>query len=240
MTISKNSPLRRHLPEYATEISLVLISLGLFVFFKITEQMLEGQTGDFDRRVLLWFRNPEDVSMPRGPHSLDVLIRDITALGGVLILGLLTISSCGYLWLRRQAGLAIFVAVSISFGTLVNTVLKEVIARPRPDLFSHATDAAFSSFPSGHAMMSTMVFLTLGALLSLSSNDGRIKVYILSWSVLLPLMVGISRLYLGVHWPTDIIAGWIAGATWSLLCLWVYHHFFNNNGNQPAQVSGND
>ncbi len=234
MTISKNSPLRRHLPEYATEIALVLISLGLFVFFKITEQMLEGETGDFDRRVLLWFRNPDDVTLPRGPQSLEVLVRDITALGGVFILGLLSLSSCGYLWLRRQRGLALFVVVSISLGTLVNTILKDVIARPRPDLFAHATDAAFSSFPSGHAMMSTMVFLTLGALLSLSSENRRIKAYLLSWSVLLPLMVGISRLYLGVHWPTDIIAGWIAGATWSLLCLWTYHHLFNDNGKYPA------
>ncbi len=237
MTISENSPLRRHLPEYATEIALILISLGLFVFFKITEKMLDGETGDFDQRVLLWFRNPDDVTLSRGPQSLEVLIRDVTALGGVLILGLLSLSSCGYLWLRRQRGLALFVAVSVSLGTLVNTVLKEVIARPRPDLFAHATDAAFSSFPSGHAMMSTMVFLTLGALLSLSSENRRIKVYLLSWSVLLPLMVGISRLYLGVHWPTDIIAGWIAGATWSLLCLWTYHHFFSDNGKQSSPVS---
>jgi len=232
----KKSPLRRHLPEYATEITLIVISLGLFVFFRLTEHMLDGSTGDFDRQVLLWFRNPSDVSDPVGPQSLEVLVRDITALGGVLVLSLLCVFSCGYLWLRRQTGLALFVGFSVTLGTLINTLLKETIARARPDLFAHGTDAAFSSFPSGHAMMSTMVFLTLGALLSLSTKERRIKIYILSWSIFLPLIVGLSRLYLGVHWPTDIIAGWIAGATWSLLCLWIYHHFFivKSNRNHAA------
>jgi undecaprenyl-diphosphatase len=231
----RKSPLRRHLPEYATEITLIFISLGLFVFFRLTEHMLDGSTGDFDRRVLLWFRNPQDLSDPIGPHSLEVAVRDATALGGLLILGLLTLITCGYLWLSRQRGLAIFIGVSITLGTLINTLLKDLIARARPDLFAHATDAAFSSFPSGHAMMSTMVYLTLGGLLSLSTENRRIKAYILFWSVLLPLIVGLSRLYLGVHWPTDIIAGWIAGAIWSLLCLWVYLHFFNGEGKQEEK-----
>ncbi len=229
MTSYKKSPLRRHLPEYATEIALILIALGLFVFYRLTAHILDGSTGDFDRRILLWFRNPGDVSDPIGPESLEVLIRDITALGGVLVLGLLSLFTCGYLWLRRQPGLALFVAISVTLGTLINTVLKEVIARARPELFAHATDAAFSSFPSGHAMMSTMVYLTLGVLLSLSTENRRLKTYLLAWSIFLPLIVGLSRLYLGVHWPTDILAGWIAGATWSLLCLWIYHHFFNNH-----------
>ena len=227
MAVYKNSPLRRHLPEYATEIALVSISLGLFVFYWLTAHMLEGSTGDFDRRILLWFRNAEDVGDPIGPDSLEVLIRDVTALGGVLILSLLSLFTCGYLWLRRQPGLALFVAVSVTLGTLINTVLKEVIARARPEVFAHATDAAFSSFPSGHAMMSTMVYLTLGVLLSLSTENRRLKNYFLAWSICLPLIVGLSRLYLGVHWPTDILAGWIAGATWSLTSLWIYHHFFN-------------
>ena len=223
------SLLRRHLPEYATEITVILISLGLLIFATLTGEMLEGETSGFDRYVLLLFRNPADLSDPIGPQSLEVLVRDATALGGVLILSLLCISACVYLWLGRQRKLAIFLAISVSAGSLLNTLLKQLIVRPRPDIFNHATDAALSSFPSGHAMMSTIVYLTLGALLSLSSSDRRIKINILFWSVFLPLIVGISRLYLGVHWPTDIIAGWVAGATWSLLCLAVYHRFINQN-----------
>ena len=219
----KQSLEKNHLIEYATEISLVLLSLGLFGFFKLTEEVVEGDTRGFDQSVLLWFRNKADLSDPIGPQWLEVVMRDITALGGLLILGLLTIAACGYLWLTQRHKLALFVAVSIPAGSLLNTLLKEYFTRPRPDIVPHGTGAALSSFPSGHAMMSAIVFLTLGALLSLSTENTRIKIYILFWSVFLTVIVGISRVYLGVHWPTDIIAGWIAGGTWAVLCLLVGH-----------------
>ncbi len=214
--------MRRHLPEYSTEVVLVLLSLGLYLFARLTNKMIKGETGSVDRDTLLWFRNPADPSDPLGPESLEVIVRDITALGGVFVLSLLCLCACGYLWLRGRGKLATFLLLSVSVGMVLNTLLKGFISRPRPDLVPHATDAALSSFPSGHAMMSTIVYLTLGALLSLSTDSPRIKAYILCWSILLPLLVGTSRLYLGVHWPTDILAGWIAGATWALLCLFVY------------------
>ena len=219
----KQSLEKNHLIEYATEISLVLLSLGLFGFFKLTEEVVESDTRSFDQSVLLWFRNKDDLSDPIGPQWLEVVMRDITALGGLLILGLLTIAACGYLWLTQRHKLALFVAVSIPAGALLNTLLKEYFTRPRPDIVPHGTGAALSSFPSGHAMMSAVVFLTLGALLSLSTENTRIKIYILFWSVFLTVIVGISRVYLGVHWPTDIIAGWIAGGTWAVLGLLVGH-----------------
>ena len=213
--------LKEHLPEYATEIGIILVSLGLLGFIKLTEEVVEGETLDFDHQVLLWFRNKTDLSDPIGPEWLEVVVRDITALGGLTTLTLLTVAACGYLWLRQRHKLALLVAASVTGGSLLNTLLKGFFARPRPDLVPHETTAALSSFPSGHAMMSAVVFLALGALLSLSSDDARIKIYILSWSVLLTVLVGISRVYLGVHWPTDIIAGWIAGGTWALICLLV-------------------
>ena len=231
----RRSILRRHIPEYATEITLILVSLGLLVFAGLTGRMINGETGFFDQRVLLWFRNSEDLADPIGPELLEVVVRDITALGGVIVLALICLFVLGVLCLRKLYGLAGFVLVSVVAGSLMNTLLKEIIARPRPDIVPHATDAALSSFPSGHTMMSTIVYLTLGALLSLSTNNTRIKLYILAWSIVLPFMVGVSRLYLGVHWPTDIIAGWIAGATWSLLCLLIYDHLL-----APATVTGGD
>lgn len=226
MSTGRRPLLRGHFPEYATEITLILISLGLLLFARLTDRMIDGETSVFDQRVLLWFRNPQDLADPVGPELLEVVVRDITALGGVMVLALICLFVLGILCLRKLYRLAGFLLLSVIAGTLMNTLLKELIARPRPDLVSHGTDAALSSFPSGHTMMSTIVYLSLGAMLSLSTENPRIKLYILGWSILLPFLVGISRLYLGVHWPTDIIAGWIAGATWSLLCLLIYDHFF--------------
>ncbi len=213
------NPLRGHLPEYGTQIVILIIACGLLVFGLLTGEVLDGETGAFDRRVLMWFRNPADLSDPIGPESLEVVMRDITALGGVLVLGILCTSVVGYFFLIGKRRPAIFIGLSVLSGTLLNTLLKELISRPRPDIVPHGTDAALSSFPSGHTMMSTVVYLTLGALLAYSTDSGRLKLYVLFWSVALAGIVGISRLYLGVHWPTDILAGWICGATWALFCL---------------------
>jgi undecaprenyl-diphosphatase len=226
------SLLRKHLPEYSTEIAIILVSTGLYLFLKLMDEVTEGETSDFDHRVLLWFR--DDVSgNVIGPPWLEIVMRDITALGGLTILGMLSLAACGYLWLHRQKVLAVFLAFAILAGSLVNTILKGFIMRARPDLIPHGTEAALSSFPSGHAMMSAIVYLTLGALLSLSTDDNRIKTYILTWSILLTVMVGISRLYLGVHWPTDVIGGWIAGGTWALLCLLVSSKFVHARSDHP-------
>jgi len=225
---SKPAQPRRRLPEYKTEIALILVSLGLFTFFKLMEQVLAGETGSFDRSILLWFRNSNDLTDPIGPQWLETVVRDITALGGFLVLGMLSLFVVGYLWLKQRHRMAAFVGISVFTGIALNTLLKELITRPRPDIISHSTGAALSSFPSGHTMMSTVVFLTLGALLSLATEDRKIKFYILFWSILLPLIVGLSRLYLGVHWPTDIIAGWIAGATWALICLLLSQWFLKS------------
>ena len=184
---------RSDLPEYLTEIAIVIISLGLYAFIKLTGEVINGETTGFDHQLLLMMRNPENLADPAGPAWLEVVVRDLTALGGVITLGMLTLAVCGYFLLQHKPRMSLFVLLSIAGGSLFNSLLKEFFERPRPDLVPHSTAAAMSSFPSGHAMMSAVAFLTLGALLAHASSKLSIKLYILGWSLLLTLLVGISR-----------------------------------------------
>jgi len=220
---------RQDLPEYITAIVVIILSLGLYAFVKLTGEVVDGDTAGFDQQLLLLFRTPTDLADPIGPEWLEVIVRDLTALGGAVTLGMLTIAVCGYFWLQHRPRMALFVLFAIGGGSLFNSLLKAFFERPRPMLVPHETAAAMSSFPSGHAMMSTVAFLTLGALLAHASSKTGIKLYILGWSLLLTLLVGMSRVYLGVHWPTDIIAGWIAGGVWALLSLLACHWFMSRS-----------
>ena len=120
--------------------------------------------------------------------------------------------------LARQRGAARLVAVSVGGGTALSSLLKLGFARPRPDLVPHAVEVYTASFPSGHAMLSAVTYLTLAALLARVQPRRRLRIYVLALAVLTSLLVGASRVYLGVHWPSDVAAGWCVGAAWALLC----------------------
>ncbi|MHB8915430.1 MAG: phosphatase PAP2 family protein [Thiobacillus sp.] len=206
-----------------------LATVFLYVFAKIAEEVHEGATRDFDRFLLLAFRSKTDLLEPLGPVWLAEVMRDITALGSFTVLGLVTFSVAGFLMLTRKRHAAGIVVLSITSGTLVSSLLKWLFARPRPDLVPHATVVYTQSFPSGHAMLSAVVYLTLGALLARTQAEPRVKAYLLLLAIALTLTVGISRVYLGVHWPTDVLAGWAVGACWALLW-WVITIWLQSKG----------
>lgn len=187
-----------------------LIGAGLWGFAELADEIEDGETHEFDRAVML--------AIQGGPQWLDLVARDITSLGGTAVLVLLTVAALGYLLLVRKWSAAIFVAVSIVGGTLISTALKHIFDRPRPDVVPHAVEVTSASFPSGHAMLAMTTFLTLGAVLAEVQPTRSSRVYLISWAVLLALLVGTSRVYLGVHWPTDVLAGWCVGSAWALLC----------------------
>jgi undecaprenyl-diphosphatase len=130
----------------------------------------------------------------------------------------LTVAVLGYLLLSRLYHAAVFVALAIGGGWLVSTLLKFGFSRPRPSVVPHLDSVQTSSFPSGHSMLSAVVFLTLGSLLARLTPSYRLKIYFVCVAILLSGLVGMSRVYLGVHYPTDVLAGWAAGLVWAVLC----------------------
>lgn len=195
-----------------------LIMGGLWVFSEVAESVLEGEARQFDEVLLLAMRNPADRSDPLGPLWMEELARDVTALGSVGVLLLTTLATIGYLLLTRRRRVALLVLVTVGGGMLLSTFLKLGFDRPRPDLVPHGSAVYTASFPSGHSMLSAVVYLTLGALLARIHPRPSVKAYILTLAVVLTVGVGLSRVYMGVHWPTDVLAGWTAGAVWALLC----------------------
>jgi undecaprenyl-diphosphatase len=197
---------------------IALIGGALWAFAELADEIEDGESHAFDKAILLALRNPSNPEDPLGPRWLELIARDVTSLGGTAVLTLMTIATLGFLLMTRKRGAAILVAVSVAGGTLLSSLLKSGFDRPRPDLVPHAVEVSSASFPSGHAMLATVTYLTLGALLVQVHEQRRVQVYLLGWALLLSLLVGASRIYLGVHWPTDVLAGWCVGAAWALLC----------------------
>lgn len=208
-------------------LAIALVIGGTWLFIELTDEVIEGETTTIDERLLLTLRNPADHSDPLGPPWVEESMRDFTALGGGGILLLLTVSVVTYLIILRKYRAALLIALAVIGGALLSQLLKNSIGRPRPDLVPHGSIVYSTSFPSGHSMSAAATYLTLGALLARLQPRRRLKLYVLLLAMLITVLVGISRVYLGVHWPTDVLAGWAAGAVWAALCglvmTWLQH-----------------
>ncbi len=197
---------------------IALVSGLILAFLKIADEMIEGEMEAFDNAILMIFRDPTNVDEIIGPAWVHEMVRDLTSLGSFAILGLLVLGVCSYLLLARMRAEALLVVASVLGGTLLSTVLKMGYDRPRPDLVSMSTQFT-ASFPSGHAMLSAVTFLTLGALLARLAPTRPLRIFSISAAIVLTVIVGVSRLYMGVHYPSDVLAGWCLGAAWALFCV---------------------
>ncbi|MBW8319468.1 MAG: phosphatase PAP2 family protein [Arenimonas sp.] len=191
-------------------------------FGLIADEVSEGETMKIDQAVLMALRTPGDPTDPIGPAWLEEAARDVTALGSFTVLAILITVVVVHLVLigRRRTGW--FLTASVIGGTLLSSGLKSLYDRPRPDLTGVAR-VFTTSFPSGHATVSAVVYLTLGALLAEMAESRGQKILYLGSAVLLTVLVGLSRIYLGVHYPTDVLAGWSIGAGWALACTMLAH-----------------
>lgn len=210
--------------QFVTLGAILICSGGLWAFVEIADEALEGETESIDQKIITILRTPQDNADPVGPDWMEVVMRDITALGGYTVVTAVAFVAVGYLAILRRWGVIALVLVSLLGGTILNNVMKETFNRPRPDLVAHLVEFETASFPSGHAMLSAVAYLTIGALLAQVQAQRRLKIYIFGVAVVLTLLIGFSRVYLGVHWPTDVLAGWCIGAAWAMAC-WLVARF---------------
>lgn len=199
-------------------IGFLVMAVVLFGLVPLGSEVAEGDTFALDKAILRGLRTAQDAAVPIGPQWLKIAMIDFTALGGAPVLTLITILAAGFLFAIRKFATAGFLVLSVSVGALLSAFIKAQFVRVRPELVPHLVEVSSPSFPSGHSMNSAIVYLTLAVLLARSQSSRRIQVYLIGTAVLLALLVGSTRVYLGVHWPSDVLAGWSVGALWASIC----------------------
>lgn len=216
------------------ELLWLLVGLGacllLFAFIRLAGEVMEGSTQALDLRILRALRKAEDPAKPIGPDWMEFALLDLTALGGPTVLGLVVFAVVGFLCLQARYRTALIILVTSVSGELVNNVMKHAFMRARPTIVPHLREAISTSFPSGHAMDSAIIYLTLGTVLMRVAERRLTKIYCLVVGFVLTLLVGVSRVYLGVHYPTDVVGGWILGFVWASLCWLVAVRFEADTG----------
>jgi len=211
---------------------LIVLFLIFFVFWSglgISDLVERGRIQQFDENILSAVRQPDDPSLLRGPEWLKDFMRDITALGGAPVLTLISLGVIGYLLLHKSYRSLLLVLIATVSGLLMSLLLKFYFFRSRPDIVPHLMVETTPSFPSGHSMMSAVVYFTLAALLTRLETSNKIRIYTISITVFVVFIIGISRVFLGVHYPTDVLAGWTFGLFWAMLC-WYIARYLQTQG----------
>lgn len=203
--------------ELALLTALFVATGGILGFVEIADAMEEGDSREFDEAILLSLRNAANLDDAWGPDWFTMAMVDFTALGGTAVLTFLTLFTAGFLLVSGKRVGAILVPISVGGAALAMSLLKDLFGRTRPDVVPHLVHLTSESFPSGHAMVATAAYLTLGVIMAEAAKR-RIGAYVMITAVLLSLVIGFSRVYLGVHYPTDVLAGWCAGAAWAMVC----------------------
>ena len=211
------------------QLYLLAIACLLFIFGLVAQTVVEGKSSAFDRSIILAFRDQGNPSAPIGPAWVQEAARDLTSLGSIIVLVMITLAIAGYLFLARKQAAAWLMLVAVFGGIGLSDLLKFAFGRPRPDIISPAARVFTTSFPSGHATLSAITYLTIAALLARSQSSPRIGVYFIVLAALLTILIGVSRIYLGVHYPTDVLGGWCVGAAWALGC-WVLTTWLRHGG----------
>jgi len=222
-------------PHHSSTTRLVWIAClgGLAGFATIALAVATGQADFADRPLLLAFRAADDVGDPWGPPWFEEMAAELTTLGGYPVLVITSTLALVTLWLLHQRPAAVFLLVSLVGGSALSSILKQVFARPRPDLVEPLDRTFTASFPSGHATFGMLAWLVLAAVAARFIPRHVVRAFLVWAALALGLVIGLSRVYLGVHWPSDVAAGWCLGIAWAAGC-WLTAHHLTIGHDRPA------
>jgi undecaprenyl-diphosphatase len=228
--------------EWTRNKDLVLLLLSflcvvrVWLFIALAGEVREGETDAMDKAILKAFRDPSDLSNPIGSRRVEEAVRDVTALGSMTVLGLFSATVLGFLLFTRRFHASLLLGAALGGGILLNWSLKNFFNRARPEYVTPLHYVDSNSFPSGHSLLAAVVYLTLGALVARLLTTRRQKLYVMAVAVFLTFIVGVSRVYLGVHYPSDVLAGWTVGLIWSILC-WLIARQLQRRGKVEGPAS---
>lgn len=231
--------LKNLIVEYSSRELKILVNLfilvtAVLVFIYLAKEVVSGDTQKVDEMVLNYLRYDGTVKLPIGPTWFTGVMTDITALGGATVIFLITSAVVFYLLILKQYEFMWLILIATIGGALLSLGLKELFVRERPPLIFHLLTVKSLSFPSGHATMSSVVYLTQGALFAKVQTNKKIRIYTLMVALVLVFLIGTSRVYLGVHYPTDVLAGWSVGLAWASLC-WIAVKYFQKRKNRKSK-----
>ena len=223
--------------EIALLTALFVGAVGVLTFIEVADDMTEADGRAFDGMVLAALRPHADPGHAWGPWWLEEAMADVTSLGGISVLGLFAVAVVGFLVIQRKRLSALMLLIGLAGGVALSEGFKGVFERERPPAQFQAVDTLNASFPSGHALLSTVFYLTVGVMLARVLPSKRLKAWVMAMAVTIAMLVGLSRVYLGAHWATDVFAGWSLGAAWAMV-LWLTAHLierFQRRHHAPLQ-----
>lgn len=196
--------------------ALVFSALCWAAFALMVWLVATDRVAAFDKSGLLFWRTQPTLA-PKGPTWLLESVRDVTSLGGILLRNLIVVGAVAALLFLRMRREAVLLAMTVIGAWIVDGAIKALVGRPRPQIVPHLTEAGGASFPSGHAFNSAVVYIAIALAFATLSARQSVRLTIIGTAIALSLVIAWSRVWLGVHFPSDVTAGWLGGAGWAFL-----------------------